>query len=172
MLCCRKLWREKELSGIMRDSFNLGMWLVDLLSPFFFFSIRIPVDSFSLGTQEIIQAGHIANKYPPELKTHDRYGNRIDVVEYHPAYHQLMKIGNSSSLLLVSVPKKKKGMEGEIHSFAWKHHKKGAMAARIARYYLMGLAENGVTCPLTMTFAAVPALKVDYINEMSLHCVV
>ena len=45
-----------------------------------------------MGSRQMIQAGELANKYGPVLKTHDRFGNRLDVVEYHPAYHEMMTV--------------------------------------------------------------------------------
>src|SRR6056297_3633458 len=45
------------------------------------------------GSAEVLEWGRLANEHPPVLRTHDRYGNRSDVVEYHPAYHDLMRLG-------------------------------------------------------------------------------
>ncbi|MBX7259612.1 MAG: isovaleryl-CoA dehydrogenase [Candidatus Hydrogenedentes bacterium] len=92
---------------------------------------------------EFLHLGHLANKYTPELKTHDRFGNRIDEVEYHPAWHELMKTG----------------VEAEVHALPWNHRRPGAHVARAAKHYLLSQTEAGVGCPLTMTFAVVPALR-------------
>lgn len=84
-----------------------------------------------------------ANRYTPELKTHDRFGNRIDAVEYHPAYHELMALAFGAGL----------------HSLAWTESKPGAWIARAALNYLWNQVENGVACPVTMTFASVKVLR-------------
>lgn len=91
-------------------------------------------------TQELARLAH-AN--PPRLRTHDGCGNRIDEVEFHPAWHELMSIG----------------MKAGVHSLAWTEERPGAHAARVALAFIMNQAENGVCCPLAMTFAAVPALR-------------
>ena len=92
---------------------------------------------------EVIELGFFANRHPPVLETHDRFGHRIDEVELHPAWHQLMQIG----------------VEAEIHCLPWNRPRPGAQVARAAKHYLLGQVEAGVLCPLTMTFAAVPALE-------------
>jgi len=94
------------------------------------------------GRAETIELGRLANRYPPELRTHDRFGHRIDEVEFHPAWHQLMKIG----------------VEAEVHALPWSRKRPGAHVARAVKHYLLTQVEAGVGCPLTMTFAAVPAL--------------
>jgi putative acyl-CoA dehydrogenase len=84
-----------------------------------------------------------ANRYVPELRTHDRYGHRIDAVEYHPAYHELMSLAFGAGL----------------HSLAWTAEREGAFVARAALNYLWNQGENGVACPVTMAFAAVHVLR-------------
>jgi putative acyl-CoA dehydrogenase len=86
-----------------------------------------------------------ANRFIPELKTHDRFGDRIDAVEYHPAYHELMALAFGAGL----------------HSLAWSERRSGAWIARAALNYLWNQAENGVACPVTMTFASVKVLRND-----------
>src|SRR3712207_6579174 len=83
------------------------------------------------------QWGFQANENPPKLRTHDRYGNRIDEVEYHPAYHQLMALASSQGL----------------HSLPWTTAREGARVARAAMGLTTGQAEAGHGCPMTMTFA-------------------
>ncbi len=97
------------------------------------------------GRAEVIELGELANRHPPRLVTHDRFGHRIDEVEFHPAYHELMRIG----------------VEAEIHALPWNHPRPGAHVARAAKHFLFTQVEAGVHCPLTMTFAAVPALRVQ-----------
>jgi putative acyl-CoA dehydrogenase len=87
--------------------------------------------------------GRLANENPPKLQTHDRFGNRIDEVEFHPAWHQLMR----------------QGIADEMHSLPWTVGRQGAHVARAAIYISGMQAEAGFACPVTMTFAAVPALR-------------
>jgi putative acyl-CoA dehydrogenase len=89
------------------------------------------------------QWGHLANENEPRLRTHDRYGNRIDEVEFHPTWHKLMAMG----------------VEHELHSLPWTSSAPFAHTARAALYMTAIQAEAGFACPLTMTFAVVPALR-------------
>ncbi len=97
------------------------------------------------GSARVQALARQANRHPPELLTHDRFGNRLDIVDYHPAYHELM------GLILGS----------ETHSFGWTHDRPGAQVIRAGLSYLWNQAENGVCCPTSMTFAAIPALRQD-----------
>jgi putative acyl-CoA dehydrogenase len=88
--------------------------------------------------------GRQANENKPVLHTHDRYGHRIDEVEFHPAWHQLMAMG----------------VEHELHALPWRETEKPAPhVARAAMYMTAMQAEAGYACPITMTFAVVPALR-------------
>jgi putative acyl-CoA dehydrogenase len=87
--------------------------------------------------------GRQANEFPPKLVTHDRYGNRIDEVEFHPAYHQLMA----------------QASRHELHALPWNHPDENAHVARAAMYMCSGQADAGHGCSITMTFAAVPTLR-------------
>ncbi len=87
--------------------------------------------------------GRLANENKPTLRTFDRYGHRIDEVEFHPAWHQLMKMG----------------VEHELHSLPWTSEEPSAHTARAALYMTAMQAEAGFACPITMTFAVVPALR-------------
>jgi putative acyl-CoA dehydrogenase len=87
--------------------------------------------------------GRLANENKPVLRTHDRYGNRIDEVEFHPAWHKLMKLG----------------VEHELHALPWRSKEPAAHAARAALYMTAMQAEAGFCCPITMTFAVLPALR-------------
>ena len=94
------------------------------------------------GPQE--EWGRLANENRPVLHTHDRYGYRIDEVEFHPAWHQLMALG----------------VEHELHALPWRETEKPAPhVARAALYMTAMQAEAGFACPITMTFAVVPALR-------------
>jgi len=101
------------------------------------------------GKPEIILAGTQANENKPVLKTHDRYGRRIDEVEFHPAYHQLMQTA----------------IQEGLHSSPWVKPKPGAQVARAAKYYLNAQVEAGHGCPITMTFAPYPRC----VNNPSSH---
>jgi putative acyl-CoA dehydrogenase len=92
---------------------------------------------------EPVEWGFAANEHPPALHTHDRYGNRRDEVEFHPAWHELMRAG----------------VEHELHALPWRTDRPGAHVARAAAYVCAIQAEAGFACPITMTFAAVPALR-------------
>ncbi len=93
---------------------------------------------------EPMEWGRLANENRPVLKTHDRYGHRIDEVEFHPAWHSLMKLG----------------VEHELHALPWRHPEQDAAhVARAALYMTAMQAEAGFACPITMTFAVIPALR-------------
>jgi putative acyl-CoA dehydrogenase len=87
--------------------------------------------------------GFEANEHPPVLHTHDRFGARRDEVEFHPAWHALMAAG----------------VRDGLHALPWTSPEPGAHAARAALYQCAVQAEAGFGCPITMTFAAVPALR-------------
>src|SRR5215218_7735015 len=87
--------------------------------------------------------GFEANEHPPRLTTFDRYGHRIDEVEFHRAWHDLMGLA----------------VGHELHSLPWTSGNDGAHVARTAMYMTAIQAEGGFACPITMTFAAVPALR-------------
>jgi putative acyl-CoA dehydrogenase len=95
------------------------------------------------GSAEAIEHGRRANTNLPVLKTHDRYGNRIDQVELDPSWHWLLKVG----------------VEREITSLPWRDPKPGAHVVRGALFMLWSQAESGVMCPISMTYAGVPALR-------------
>ncbi len=95
------------------------------------------------GTADYRALGALANRYGPELETHDRFGNRTDLVTFHPAYHSLMQTS----------------IEHGLHSSPWTEPKSGAHVARAARVYMHTQVDAGHGCPITMTFAAVPSLR-------------
>ncbi len=96
-----------------------------------------------IGTAEYLDLGVVANRVAPELDTHDRFGNRVDLVRFHPAYHTLMTTA----------------IEHGLHSSPWTDPGPGAHVARAARCYLHTQVDAGHGCPITMTFAAVPSLR-------------
>jgi putative acyl-CoA dehydrogenase len=93
---------------------------------------------------ELMQLGFAANENKPTFKPFDRYGHRIDEVEFHPSYHRIMELG----------------IAHQVPTFAWRNEDKvGAHVARAALSYLHGQPEQGNGCPLTMTYACVPTLR-------------
>ncbi len=98
-----------------------------------------------LGSAETLALGDTVNKNPPVLKTHDRFGNRLDLVEFHPAYHELMRVS----------------IENKVHSLVWVAERDGAYVARSVLAFLRHQVDEGTSCPLTMTFAAVPSLRIS-----------
>ena len=94
------------------------------------------------GSADYLELGAVANRVPPELDTHDRFGNRVDYVRFHPAYHTLMRTAIGHGL----------------HASPWTQPQTGAHVARAAGFYLQSQVEAGHGCPITMTFAAVPSL--------------
>lgn len=94
---------------------------------------------------ELQPAGFLANKHLPEFQSHDRFGNRIDQVDYHPSYHQLMA----------------HAIEHGHCSLPWTTQQPGAHVVRGALAFLHTHADPGTGCPLTMTFASVPAISVQ-----------
>jgi putative acyl-CoA dehydrogenase len=95
------------------------------------------------GSAERIEWGRQANENPPRLHTHDRYGHRVDEIEYHPAYHRLMAVAKQNFL----------------HSLPWVDSQPGSHVVRAAMLYLQTQVEAGHGCPIVMTFACVPALN-------------
>jgi putative acyl-CoA dehydrogenase len=98
-----------------------------------------------VGSERMQLLADQANRHLPQLRTHDRFGERIDAVDYHPAYHELMTLAFGAGL----------------HSLAWKAQRDGAFVARAALNYLWNQAENGTACPVTMAFAAVQVMRND-----------
>ncbi|WP_295642928.1 isovaleryl-CoA dehydrogenase [uncultured Methylibium sp.] len=96
----------------------------------------------TLGSADTLALGPQANENPPRLRSYDRFGHRIDEVEFHPAWHALMR-------LLVG---------HGAHSAPWAAPGPGAQVARAAGYLMFAQVENGTQCPVTMTYASVPVI--------------
>ncbi|WP_377319958.1 acyl-CoA dehydrogenase family protein [Pimelobacter simplex] len=96
------------------------------------------------GTPEAIELGRLAERVPPRLHTHDRYGRRVDEVEYTPAYHRLMETAVGHG----------------IHAAPWADDRPGAHVARAAKFYAWNV-DAGHGCPISMTYAVVPALRAN-----------
>jgi putative acyl-CoA dehydrogenase len=95
------------------------------------------------GSGEALEHGRRAERNVPILRTHDRYGNRIDEVELDPAWHWLLR----------------GAIEREIHGLPWRVPTAGAHVVRAALFMVWGNVNAGVMCPVSMTYAAVPALR-------------
>ncbi|MFP5286508.1 MAG: DNA alkylation response protein, partial [Thermoanaerobaculia bacterium] len=96
-----------------------------------------------VGRRETIEWGCRANEHRPVLRTHDRAGNRIDEVEFHPAWHSLLSLA----------------VEHGLHALPWIEPRPGAHVARAALFHTLAQVEAGVGCPPSMTSSAVPALR-------------
>ncbi|MCB1748693.1 MAG: acyl-CoA dehydrogenase family protein [Gammaproteobacteria bacterium] len=92
---------------------------------------------------DLQRAGFLANRHKPEFTPHDRFGHRVDLVEYHPAYHALMAAAIGAG----------------HHALPWREPGPGAHVVRAGIEFLHTQADPGTGCPLTMTFASVPALR-------------
>ena len=95
------------------------------------------------GSAQAQEWGRQANEHPPVLRTHDRFGNRIDEVEFHPAWHSLMTVA----------------VRHGLHAAPWRDPRPGAHVARAAGFYVWGATDAGHGCPISMTYAIVPALR-------------
>jgi putative acyl-CoA dehydrogenase len=115
--------------AVVRDG---GAWAEDKFQSF----------GARMGSAEVGEWATLANTHIPALKNFDRYGHRIDEAEFHPAYHALMDLGLGS----------------ECSSIAWTAPK-GGHVAHVVLEHMMGMIEPGCPCPITMTYAAVPALR-------------
>jgi putative acyl-CoA dehydrogenase len=89
------------------------------------------------------EQARLANEHPPVLRGHDARGNRIDEVEFHPAWHALMETAVGHGL----------------HAAPWAEQRPGGHVARAAKFYVWSQAEAGHGCPVSMTYAVVPALR-------------
>jgi putative acyl-CoA dehydrogenase len=96
-----------------------------------------------LGSAAVQLQAAQANEHPPRLRTHDRFGHRIDEIEYHPAYH---------ALLALSV---EQGLAGA----PWAASRPGAHVVRAAGMLVASQVEFGHLCPVSMTYSAIPALR-------------
>lgn len=114
------------------------------LAPGLLDEVRAELSAFgrTAGSAQVQEWGRLANENPPVLRTHDRYGHRVDEVEYHPSWHRLLGKGVSQGL-----------------TAAW--NRPGGHVRRAAAFVVWAQVEAGNGCPLSMTHAAVPALRAD-----------
>lgn len=97
------------------------------------------------GTAQAQQLGNLAEQHPPILQTHDRFGHRIDRVVYDPAYHELMR----------------RAVDFGLHASAWTDPRPQSHLIRAAKFSAWQVTDAGHGCPVSMTYAAVPALRAD-----------
>lgn len=97
----------------------------------------------AVGSEASFDKADQANRHGPKLNAYDRYGMRINQVDYHPAYHDLMALA----------------IEHKVASFAWHHAGPGAQVGHAALTYMFNQVEGGVMCPMAMTYAAIPSLR-------------
>src|SRR5690606_7284269 len=97
------------------------------------------------GSEQALSWARAADANPPQLRTHDRYGNRVDEVEFHPAWHELMSVAVGHGL----------------HAAPWTTAHPAAHVLRAAGFLVWSQVEASHLCPVSMTYAAVPALRAD-----------
>src|SRR2546430_12197723 len=93
--------------------------------------------------KEMLVLGFQANENPPRLRTHDRFGNCIDEVDFYPAWHELMRFSVANA----------------VHCGPRRHPREGAHVARAAKMLLVSQTEAGQGCHISMTYSALPALQ-------------
>ncbi len=97
------------------------------------------------GLNETFAKADQANRHEPELRAYDRYGMRINAVEFHPAYHDLMDLAISNNM----------------HNFAWVNEGNAGHVGQSALTYMFCQPEGGVMCPMAMTYSVVPSLRLE-----------
>lgn len=106
---------------------------------------RLTAFGKAVGSREAVAWGFQANENSPILRTHDRFGNRIDEVEFHPAWHEIMRLSIAHA----------------AHSLSWTERRPGAHVARAALGMLASQNESGHLCPLSMAHASIPVLRME-----------
>ena len=95
------------------------------------------------GLEETFDKANQANRHGPELRAFDRYGMRINAVEFHPAYHDLMDLAISN----------------QVHNFAWHNEGNAGHVGQSVLTYMFNQPEGGVMCPMAMAYSVVPSLR-------------
>ncbi|MGC4961311.1 acyl-CoA dehydrogenase family protein [Gordonia sp. DT101] len=128
---------EYELNTVLREAVQRhdGGWADDELREI----------GALVGSEQFQHDAHLANTITPELHTFDRWGNRIDEVEYHPAYHRII----SASIAHGS------------HTRCWADPQPGSHVVRAAGFMMFGQIEPGHACPVSMTHAVIPSLELQ-----------
>jgi putative acyl-CoA dehydrogenase len=106
---------------------------------------RLAEAGATVASARVAELAREANRHTPELRSHDRFGHRIDEIAFHPAWHELMSLAIGQG----------------THSLAWSAAQAGAHVARGMLSYLWNQGESGICCPLGMTYSAVPALRLQ-----------
>jgi putative acyl-CoA dehydrogenase len=106
---------------------------------------RLHEAGIAVGSSRVQELARQANRSLPELRTHDRFGQRVDRVDFHPGWHELMGLA----------------VAHDTHALCWNEPGPGAQVARAALSYLWNQGENGICCPISMTYSAVPILRAD-----------
>ena len=101
------------------------------------------------GLDETFELANQANRHTPELRAFDRHGMRINAVDYHPAYHDLMTLAISN----------------QVHNFAWHHEGDAGHLGQSILTYLFNQPEGGVMCPMAMAYSVVPSLRTTPVVE-------
>lgn len=99
----------------------------------------------TVASGRVAELAREANRHTPELRSHDRFGHRVDEIAFHPAWHELMSLAIGQG----------------THALSWTAGQPGAHAARGMLSYLWNQGESGICCPLGMTYSAVPALRLQ-----------
>ena len=97
------------------------------------------------GDEEVQELARLANKHIPELKTHDRFGNRVDWVDFHPSWHQLMSLA----------------WKHEVPNLAWRTNQKNGHYARAVLSYVWNQVESGTACPTGMAYASYAGFEAE-----------
>lgn len=97
------------------------------------------------GDERVQELARLANRHTPELKTHDRFGNRIDWVDFHPSWHELMSLA----------------WHHEVPNLAWRSTEKNAHFARAVLSYIWNQVEHGTACPTGMAYAAYAGFEAE-----------
>ena len=95
------------------------------------------------GLDDTFEKARQANQFVPQLQAFDRYGMRINAIEFHPAYHDLMHLA----------------VTHQLHNFAWHHEGNAGHLGQAVLTYMFSQPEGGVMCPMAMTYSAVPSLR-------------
>jgi putative acyl-CoA dehydrogenase len=98
-----------------------------------------------VGSSEALEHARRAQRNVPVLHTHDRFGHRIDQVEYDPSMHWMLRLG----------------VEREVNSLPWRDPRPGAHVVRAALFYLLNQLDTGPCCPMSINYAAVPTIRQD-----------
>jgi putative acyl-CoA dehydrogenase len=126
-------WFEQDRALIEAVAREGGAWGKDKLGRF----------GSWLGRAATIRLGEQANRHPPTLRSHDRFGHRLDEVEFDPAWHELLG----------------RAIAERVHALPWTDPQPGAHVVRAAAAFLLNQVDSGVCCPIAMTFAAPAALR-------------